>query len=125
MYGLVMAATGKTTPGVVTQAMHFVNQDANETDYGYLIRYQFAVKGGDYIGTGSGQHVHDMARVPGVGSLIEIRYLPVAPFLNEPTTVSRIPGLITSAFSLVLIGLSLHLCFRRVRESPEGDLTSL
>jgi len=120
MHGFVLRAAGRTTAGVVTQAMQFVNQDAGETDFSYQICYQFAVDGQDYVGNASGKNIRDVARLPMVGSLVEIRYLPGAPFLNESADINPLPGFAIGLLGILLIGLSLRLGLRRDERTSEA-----
>ena len=105
----VLWLAGRETAGIVTQAMHFVGEPPNRTDFSYRIRYQFAVDGEDYFGNTTRRHVRDVRRLPAVGTLIEVRYLPGVPFLNEPAQTELSRGLVVGSLGILLIGLSLTL----------------
>jgi hypothetical protein len=116
MHGLALQVMGRTTAAVVTQALHMVGRGADSADSGYLIRYRFEVQGTDYFGRASCRRVDESVALPAVGSLIEVRYLPVAPSVNESTAVSPVRGGLVGLSSVLLIGLSLSLLFRRTAE---------
>lgn len=115
---LMVTAAGKTSPAVVTEAMHFVNSSADETQFGYHVRYQFAVDGTEYVGSASSRGLRDIAKLPTVGSLIEVQYLPWAPFLNESAQTNPVPGLAIGSLGLLLVALSITLGYRRIVAAP-------
>ena len=119
VYRPVFTVAGRETAGVVTQAMYFVDRPADETAFGYHVRYQFAVDGEDYFGSANRKDIRDVRRLPSVGSLIEVRYLPGAPFLNASAEISPWPGFVVGAMGLLLIGLSVRLAFRRAAKPSE------
>jgi len=118
---VAVTVAGTNANALVTDVKQVVDNTSDKMDCNYRISYRFSVNGKDYVGNLDRKRVYNVAALPAEGSVISIRYIAAAPFLNGPADASPLAGIGLGALGILLAVLGLRAGRRPAAEPPAAQ----
>ena len=104
---LALKIIGKTDTAVVTEVRRAVSQQDDKMDHNYQISYSFTVDGKKYTGSYTKRKVYNTAKLPSVGALVPISYIPKAPMINGGSDTNPIGGILLGGLGILILLLGI------------------